>query len=200
MRLILVRHGEQERIGEDGPLTARGLEQVTALAAAVSIGAGDQLVSSPLRRARQTAAAFGREPELCGDLAEFRFGPSWDWAQADAGGHLALWRPTHGEEGGETLAEFQTRVDRVAEKLVAVEPGRRIIMCVHSGVIDAILRWAFGRAPATSWTTEAAVGHASVTELHHWPRGRHPRGAPRHTLIVRVGDVTHLPAELVTGQ
>jgi broad specificity phosphatase PhoE len=110
--LFIIRHAEQERIGQDGPLTARGREQATALAAAVSIGADDVLVSSPLLRARQTAEAFGRRPEVYADLAEFRFGPSWDWAQAEDGGHLTLWRPTHGTEGGETLAEFQSRVVR----------------------------------------------------------------------------------------
>lgn len=40
--------------------------------------------------------------------------------------------------------------------------------------------------------TETAVGHASITELHHWPQGRHASGAPSHTLLVRVGDVSHL--------
>lgn len=72
-------------------------------------------------------------------------------------------------------------------------------MCVHSGVIDAILRWAFGGTPDTAWTTEAMAPHASITELRHWPTGRHARGAPRYTVLVRVGDVGHLPADLVTG-
>jgi hypothetical protein len=46
--LFIIRHAEQERIGQDGPLTARGREQATALAVAVSIGADDVLMSSPL--------------------------------------------------------------------------------------------------------------------------------------------------------
>lgn len=72
-------------------------------------------------------------------------------------------------------------------------------MCVHSGVIDAILRSAFGGTPDTAWATEAMAPHAAITELRHWPTGRHARGAPRYTVLVRVGDVGHLPADLVTG-
>ena len=200
VRLVLIRHAEQIRVGDDGPLTARGREQATALAAALPLDPDDVLVSSPLLRAVQTAEAFGRPPKLYDDLSEFRFGPAWDWPLADDGGHLALWRPTDGNAEGETMAGFQSRVDRVVEDLVAMNSSRRVVMCAHSGVIDAILRWVFGSTPATPWTTEAAVAHASVTELHHWPRGRHPAGAPRHTLLVRIGDVAHLPEALVTGQ
>jgi hypothetical protein len=71
-------------------------------------------------------------------------------------------------------------------------------MCVHSGVIDAILRWVFGLSPNTAWTTEAVVAHGSITELRHWPDGRHAQGAPRHTQLVRLGDVSHLPADLIS--
>ncbi|GAB7189625.1 hypothetical protein NUM3379_03310 [Kineococcus sp. NUM-3379] len=70
---------------------------------------------------------------------------------------------------------------------------------MHSGVIDAVLRWAFGAGPEQPWTTGADVAHASITELRHWPAGRHPGGAARHTLLIRIGDAGHLPAELRTG-
>ena len=46
--------------------------------------------------------------------------------------------------------------------------------------------------------TEASLPNASVTEIEHWPTGRRSGGAPRFTLVHRVGDVSHLPRELVT--
>jgi len=97
------------------------------------------------------------------------------------------------------MAEFQRRIDRAVEALIERRPSGRLVLCIHSGVIDAILRWTFGISEMP-WTTEAVVAHASITELHHWPTGRHAQGAPRHTVLVRVGDVGHLPPELITGR
>lgn len=206
---MLVRHGEQERTGQDGPLTARGRRQAAALASAVSLTASDLLVSSSRLRARQTAEAIaagaeviaaGAEAitagaEVIDDLDEYRFGPDWTWQHAETREDLMLWQPDH-HAGGETMAEFQQRIDRVMESLVRREAPRRILLCVHSGVIDAIVRWAFGITPDVPWTTEVHLPHASITELQHWHAGRHPRGAPRHTLLIRIGDVAHLAVDL----
>ncbi|HZJ66973.1 MAG TPA: histidine phosphatase family protein, partial [Kofleriaceae bacterium] len=193
--LVMVRHGEQERTGQDGPLTARGLRQAAAVASAVSLAASDLLVSSSRLRARQTAAAIAAGAEVIDDLDEYRFGPDWTWQHAETREDLLLWQPDH-HAGGETMAEFQQRIDRVMESLVRREAPRRILLCVHSGVIDAIVRWAFGITPDVPWTTEVNLPHASITELQHWHAGRHPRGAPRHTLLIRVGDVAHLAVDI----
>jgi broad specificity phosphatase PhoE len=195
--LVLVRHGEQERTGQDGPLTARGHRQAAALGAAIAPGATDLLVCSSRQRARQTAELIGPGAEVFDDLDEFRFGSDWSWQHGDAREDLVLWRPEH-RFGAESMAEFQRRVDRVVDALVARDPPGRIVMCIHSGVIDAIVRWAFGHTPDTPWTTEVAVPHASITELQFWPMGRHVRGAPRHTLLIRIGDAGHLPPDLRT--
>jgi broad specificity phosphatase PhoE len=133
------------------------------------------------------------------ELAEYRFGPGWTWEQAAAGDDLALWRPEHRSPGGESLREFQARVDGALASLLEDPPAGRLILVVHAGVIDAVVRWAFGSGPDTSWTTEVEVAHASVTELHHWSTAQHPSGSPRHTLLVRLGDVGHLAPDLVTG-
>jgi 2,3-bisphosphoglycerate-dependent phosphoglycerate mutase len=200
--LVVIRHAEQERDGQDGPLTARGRRQAATLSAALSLTPADLLVSSSRRRVRETAAtigsALGSAADVVDDLDEYRFGPDWTWQHADDREDLALWRPGD-RAGDESLAEFQSRIDRAVESLVDRDPAGRVVLCVHSGVIDAILRWAFGIPPDTAWTTEAVAAHASITELRHWPNGRHPRGAPRFTVLVRMGDVGHLPADLVTG-
>jgi hypothetical protein len=111
VRLLVVRHGQQERDGHDGPLTALGREQATDTAAGIGLAGNDRLVSSSLRRAVQTATAFARAPEQYGDVDEFRLGPQWTWAQADDHENLALWRPEHRPRGGESLREFQGRVE-----------------------------------------------------------------------------------------
>jgi broad specificity phosphatase PhoE len=195
--LVLVRHGEQVRTGQDGPLTDRGRRQATALGAAVALTASDLLVCSSRLRARQTAELVGAGAEVFDDLDEFRFGSDWTWQHAEVREDLILWQPEH-RFGAESMAEFQQRVDGVVDALVARNPPGRIVMCIHGGVIDAIVRWAFGHTPDTPWTTEVAVPHGSITELQYWPTGRHLRGAPRYTLLIRVGDIGHLPRDLVS--
>jgi probable phosphoglycerate mutase len=83
--LLLMRHGETEwnRAGrlqgrEDSPLTARGLAQADALAAAAATLGVTRVLSSPLGRARVTAArvaaAAGVAPAFRDGLAEMSFG------------------------------------------------------------------------------------------------------------------------------
>jgi hypothetical protein len=62
-----------------------------------------------------------------------------------------------GPSGDESMAEFQQRIDRAVGELVARNPAGRIILCTHSGVIDAILRWAFGIAPCWSASATSAT-------------------------------------------
>lgn len=201
VRLLVVRHGEQVREGQDGPLTALGRAQAAATAEAIGLTSRDRLVSSTRRRAVETARAMGRAPEQVADLDEFRFGESWSWADADEREDLLLWRSEHRTPGGESMGEFQERVQRAWDGLVAEPPEAegRLIVVVHAGVIDATLRWVYGLAPETAWTTETSAGHASITELEHWPRGRGPGEAPRHSFLLRLGDVSHFPPELITG-
>lgn len=184
VRLVLVRPGEHERVPRDGPLTERGRRQAAEVVHAVGLTAEDVLVSSPMLRARQTAHAFGRAFWVVDELGEVRSAPDGDQAAP----------------GDESLAEFQTRVAAALSRLLGREVTGRIVMTVHSGVIDAVLRWAYGVPPDGPWTTHAEAPHASITELRHWAAGHFPDGVSRHTRLVRVGDVGHLAADLVTGR
>ena len=201
-RLLLLRHGQQDIAHEDGELTRIGERQAAVLARSLALTPDDVVVSSPLRRALATAAFLRDEVVAVAGLAEFRFGPAAPPLDeiVEERQDLALWRADHGFPGGETLGDLQQRVAAVLEDVVARWPGRRIIACTHAGVIDASLRWAYGLPADADWVTEAELPHASITELEHWPRGRHAAGAPRHTLIRRIGDVGHLPPDLVTGR
>jgi glucosyl-3-phosphoglycerate phosphatase len=198
VRILLVRHAEQVRDGHDGPLTPLGREQAAALANAVRLTADDRLVSSTLLRAVDTATALGRAPERDPDLDEFRFGPDWTWSHVEQHEHLTLWRPDDSTPGGESMREFQQRVQDAVGRLVREPAPGRLVLVIHAGVIDAVLRWVFGLGPEAPWFAEASVPHASVTEVEHWPAGRHRDGAPRHTVLLRLGDVAHLRPHQVT--
>lgn len=200
VRLLLVRHAQHDLSTDDGRLTAIGLEQARALAAALQVTASDALVASPLARAQGTAAVMREKFETLEGLEEFRFGPTAPASEQLVAERvdLTLWRPDDGFAGGETLRCFQTRVAETLESLVSGSYGRTVVAVTHSGFIDAALRWAYGLAPDDDWITEAVLPNASASELEHWPRGRRPDGSPRFTVVHRVGDVAHLRSELVT--
>lgn len=73
MRIYLLRHGDAADLGPNGdderPLTKAGIEKLTAACRtyAVLIGEPERIVSSPLLRARQTAAILA---EACGYRGE----------------------------------------------------------------------------------------------------------------------------------
>jgi broad specificity phosphatase PhoE len=185
---------------DDGGLTELGERQADALRAALPLGSSEALVTSPHRRAVDTAAVLRDEFEVVEALAEFVFGPAAPDTEElmTERADLTLWRADHGFPGGETLGEFQARVAETMERLVADHLGAAGVAVTHSGFVDAALRWAYGVSPEDDWVTEAVVQNAAITEIEHWPSGRHERGAPRFSVIHRVGDVSHLPPELVT--
>jgi broad specificity phosphatase PhoE len=177
-RLVLVRHGQHEYAVEDGPLTALGERQAERLGAELAATETDVVLSSPLRRARQTADRFGVPYEVSEELREFDFGS--------------------GFAAGETPSDFQARVAKTMERLTALRPGARVIACTHSDVVDGALRWAYGLDPYDAWTAKAVVRNASITELEVRSGEERNRGEPEHTVIHRVGDVAYLPAELLS--
>jgi broad specificity phosphatase PhoE len=134
------------------------------------------------------------------DLEEFRFGPAAPETRqmVEQRADLTLWRSDHGFPGGETLGEFQARVGRVLEGLVRDHLGGSVVAVTHSGFIDAALRWVYRVSSDADWTTEEVLPNASITEIEHWPSGRHPQGAPVFSLVHRVGDVSHLTDDQIT--
>jgi broad specificity phosphatase PhoE len=175
-RLVLVRHGLADGSGErcagrlaDPGLTERGREQ--AAAAAARLGAGvDLLVASPARRARETAAAWGRPFELDGRLAERSFG-DWEgrpWAELwatmpaevrDDPAAYAAFTPA----GGEPLPEVAARVGRVVAELTAV-PGRRVLAVTHAGPLRLAVGLALGLPGERVFAIGARHGRAAVLE------------------------------------
>jgi broad specificity phosphatase PhoE len=80
VQLLLIRHAEPQRVQSevgiaDPTLTDKGRQQASRLAKWLQSEHLDHIVTSPLRRARETAAPlaeqFGFEPEVIKQLAEF---------------------------------------------------------------------------------------------------------------------------------
>lgn len=139
---------------------------------AAALPTPDLVVSSPLERCRQTAAAFGVDVEIDERLIELDYGefdlvplrdiPPEVWRQ---------WREDPGfrPPGGETLEELATRVsgalDGVADRAVEAD----VVVVSHVSPIKAALAWALGVGIGVSW--RSFVAQASVTEIGVTPNG-----------------------------
>lgn len=147
-----------------------------------------------------TAAVLGNSFAVLEGLEEFDFGSAAPRTAEMVAQRidLTLWQADDCFPGGESLRTFQERVSKAMQQLVADHLGTTVVAVTHSGFIDAALRWAYDARPEDDWVTEAVLPNGSVTEVEHWPRGRHAEGAPRFSLVHRVGDVSLLLPELVT--
>jgi broad specificity phosphatase PhoE len=191
-RLFLVRHGETEP-GRPGiiagrldlPLSARGLEQARAAAAALPPLAA--VYASPLRRALETAwivaAPRGLAPVPDPDLRELDFGAleglTFDEAAARHPTVAAAWLERPHEvlfPGGECLEALRSRVVRAVDRIVARHASAAVAVVCHAGPIRALVADALGLAPRR--TFEVGCAHGSVHLLEAEGRWRAPRPGP----------------------
>jgi broad specificity phosphatase PhoE len=159
LRIFLVRHGETAQnlqmryLGiRDEPLTSRGRRQARRVAVALSKLSIGAVISSPLKRAADTAAqiekACGVELRLDPRLAEGSFG-RWEGlareevfalGRPDAA-LLALWEsdPACDPPGGESIQNIQERVVNLVKELQSEFAGSSIVLVSHVGPIKALL-------------------------------------------------------------
>ncbi|MCK2217594.1 bifunctional RNase H/acid phosphatase [Actinomadura sp. ATCC 31491] len=159
--LLLLRHGETALSLErrfsglgDAELTANGLAQAAAAAARLSREPYrlDVIVSSPLARARRTAAAVaertGLDVEVDDDLREADFG-AWEGhtfteVQRRWPAELSAWLadPEAAPPGGESFAAAAHRVRAAGERLVERYEGKTVLAVSHVTPIKMLLRLA----------------------------------------------------------
>ncbi len=160
--LLLLRHGvtphtEQRRFSgrhTDPPLSEFGEKQAAATAKHIGARGGiDVVVSSPLRRARQTAeasaAALGLDVIVEDDLREADFG-MWDGltfaeVQADWPNELAEWLgdPAVSPPGdGESLFAVADRIAGVQDRLLSEHGGHNLLVVAHVTPIKLLIRLA----------------------------------------------------------
>ncbi len=163
LRLFLVRHGEtawsmtgQHTGLTDIALTAHGQEEARALGVRLRATAFTTVLTSPLRRARQTCelAGLGVAAQVEPDLTEWHYGDyegerTCDIQRIRAGWNV--WRD--GCPQGESPADVAVRADRLL--------GRLRGLC---GNVALFTHGQFGAALAARWI-ELAVGAAQHLPL-----------------------------------
>lgn len=199
-RLVLVRHGStvhslQRRFSgrNELALDEAGERQVAALAARVaSFHDVAAVLSSPLRRARQSAdavaAALGLPVTEGAELAEIDFG-EWEglsFAEAQAGypGEVAAWlaSPETAPPGGESFSALARRVRRGRDAAIAAHPGRTIVALTHVTPIKTLIRLALDAPPVSMFRLH--LDPASVSIVDYFADG--------NASVRLVNDTSHL--------
>lgn len=177
--IVVVRHGRTAAnargllLGRADPaLDDEGSGQASALAAACTDLDVARIVTSPLARCRQTAAAIAGEVvsavpvdvderwiEL--DYGELDGRPVSDVPPAT----WATWRSdvTFRPPGGESLAELGARVRGACEALVEEATERDVVVVSHVSPIKAAVAWALGVGDETAW--RMWVAPASISRI-----------------------------------
>jgi probable phosphoglycerate mutase len=208
-RLVLLRHGEtaasvQNRYSGQGDpeLTALGQDQAARAAARLAVPAAGGLapdgiaavLTSPLRRARQTAAAvadaLGVPLEVRDGLIETDFG-GWEGltfaeaAERDPELH-ARWLGNEHEAppGGESFVAVGARVAKDRAAILADYPGSTVVVVTHVTPIKLLLRDALASGPEILYRLHLDLASLSVADFY-------PDGGASVRLVNDIGHHAH---------
>jgi alpha-ribazole phosphatase len=177
--IVVARHGRTAAnaagllLGRADPaLDAEGVRQAAALGAECASLDVARVVTSPLARCRQTAAAVAA---ACGTKAEMTVDERWielDYGELDGQpvGDIpattwAAWRAEVDWQppGGESLAALGVRVRSACEALAGEARDRDVVVVSHVSPIKAAVAWALGVGDEVVW--RMYVAPASLTRI-----------------------------------
>jgi probable phosphomutase (TIGR03848 family) len=191
-RILLVRHALCDHVGSvlagrapGIPLNHEGREQAGRLARLLAGTAIAAIATSPLQRARETAAAIAAQRELPvvehAGLGEVDFG-EWTGRNFAQLADDPLWqqynsmRSATRPPGGELFGEVQARAVGAMLELAARHAGSTIVLVSHADVIRAMLVHVLGMpadhllrlevAPASITTVTVDGGPPLLLELN----------------------------------
>jgi len=179
--LVLVRHGETEwsKSGQhtgrtDIPLTEHGIEQAEQAGRYLADRTFALALSSPLQRARDTAALVGVDPELDEDLYEWDYGAyeglTTPQIKVLRHGPWDLWTDgvPAGDTPGENAAEVRVRVERILDRARPVlADGEDAIVVAHGHVLRALGAAWIRLAPQDGAVLKLGTASVSVLGYEH---------------------------------
>lgn len=203
LQVLIVQHGDKDRLPGDPGLTALGHEQARTTARWLAeTTAPVSIWSSPLRRARETAAALGNEV-ACDVTVDPRLRERMNWEGPEVeslDSFLAEWQrastvrsyvPNRGESSMAAGERFIDALDEIA----ATHTDGAVVIVAHGGVTTDALRTLFGDdrlrrdAPAI---IDDGVPCCAVTTLDHGDGGWTARSIASTAHLSDVSD--HPPA------
>jgi 2,3-bisphosphoglycerate-dependent phosphoglycerate mutase len=191
VELLLIRHAEPVSIGPgsgsgpaDPPLTNRGRAQADRLAAWLASESIDAVMSSPLRRAYETAEPVGRaldlDVEVVDGLTEYDaqsdfYIPVEELRETRDHHWSAMIEGRWDELGGEPPDQFRARIVPCVDAIIDRFPGGTVAAICHGGVINVYLAallgldrhlWFHPEYTSISRTAAARTGERSVVSLN----------------------------------
>lgn len=143
------------------------------LAQAAELGRGleaDTVVSSPARRALETAAALG-EPDVDERLRELHFGElegrTYEEIERERPELFMRWMQTPTEvrfPGGERFDDLRARAVAAAAELRERHRGATVAVVTHGGVVRALLADALGLPSAAIFRLDVGYARVSVVD------------------------------------
>mgnify|MGYP001806701801 CR=1 FL=1 len=183
-RMLLLRHGQTEfsrqrrYSGRGNPeLTDTGRAQADAAARYLAqLGGIDTVITSPLRRAYDTAAAaakaLGLDVTVDDELIETDFG-AWEgltFAEArerDPDLHGNWLRDTSlRPPAGESFDDVQGRIQRLRARIIAENDGRTVLLVSHVTPIKTLLRLALDAGPSILHRLHLDLASLSIAEFY----------------------------------
>ncbi|KOU17283.1 hypothetical protein ADK52_32070 [Streptomyces sp. WM6372] len=184
---VLLRHGEtaltpQKRFsgsgGTDPELSPAGRRQASAVAEALAArGTVQTIVSSPLRRCRETAQAvadrLGLTVTVEEGLREVDFG-AWEGltfaeVRERFPDDLQAWldspkaAPTG---GGESFTAATRRISATRDRLLAAHAGRTVLLVTHVTPVKILVRLALGAPPEALFKMELSAASLSAVAYY----------------------------------
>jgi broad specificity phosphatase PhoE len=168
--LYLVRHGRTAQnaarrlLGRlDVPLDDVGRRQAAALGACPELAGATRVISSPLRRARDTAGAIGPPVTVDDRWTEIDYGI---YDGAELGSAPELWAGWDADleytpPEGESLAGLGRRVRQACDDIWPEARDADVVVVSHVSPIKAAVAWALGVGDEICWRT--FLDTASIT-------------------------------------
>lgn len=136
-------------------------------------GGVDAVIASPLKRAQQTAAAFGLPVETDDRWVELSYGVYEGVPHADVPSEVwQTWRNDFSfvPEGGESLSALDERVRGACDGLVERAAHQNVVVVSHVSPMKSAVAWTLGVDIGISWNCH--LDHASICRIEI--RGRRP--------------------------
>lgn len=207
-RIYVVRHGETAwnrdnvfRGRADVPLNEKGEKQVDALGRRLGADRLAAVYSSPLQRARQTAAAILRYQSDDGGATSLLIDA--DFSDPDVGllegldvgqaqerypDFFRVWReePQHCRfPGGDSLPDVLERSAAALNRVARSHPGESVAIATHRVICKMLMFTALGMGLESFWRLGQQTACLNIVE-----------GVPGALGVVLVNDTCHLRSEL----
>jgi len=204
LNLCFLRHGQTTASLErrfsgsiDAPLSPLGREMAAAFADSYAPVTWSAIYSSPMQRARDTAAPLaektGLQVQIVDELREVAYG-EWEGVLEDDvrrrwPGEYAWWAAdpaSRSSPGGESGLQVGARAMPALDRIRASHESGRVLIVSHKTTLRIIICLLLG-IDVRRYRDRIAQGVASLTEFQF-------DGV--NVLLKRLGDVAHLPPRL----